>query len=128
MVPDGTCCSCLKLVLYCFHSNISPLTKFLKTQKLKIFAIGRLWLVGLVGRKMAVGISNSFYVVFGQLLAPIPNFIQIRLKTQKLKIFTIDWFWLVRLVIRKMVAATSIIQFLFGWLRIISLLSLNSIG
>ena len=47
-----------------------------------MFAIGRFWLVGLVGRKMGVGISNSFYVVFGPLLAPIPNFIQIGQKTE----------------------------------------------
>ena len=51
-----------------------------------------------IGRKMVVGISNSFYIVFGPLLAPIPNFIQIGLKTQKLKIFTIGRFWLVGLV------------------------------
>ena len=49
-----------------------------KTQKLIIFAIGQFWLVGLVGRKMVVGISNSFYVVFGQ-------------KKQKLKIFAKYW-------------------------------------
>ena len=39
-------------------------------------------MVGLVGEKMVVGISNSFYVVFGPLLAPIPNFIQIGQKTK----------------------------------------------
>ena len=32
-------------------------------------------------------VSNSFYVVFYPILAPIPNFIQIGRKTQKLKIF-----------------------------------------
>ena len=85
-----------------------------KTQKLEIFIFGRFWLVGLVGRKMVVGISNSFYVVFAPLLAPIPNFIQIGQKTRKLEIFTFGRFWLVGLVGRKMVAATSNIQLLPG--------------
>ena len=49
-----------------------------KAQKLKIFAFGRFWLVGVVGQKMAVATSNSIHVLFGPLLAPIPNFIQIR--------------------------------------------------
>ena len=84
-----------------------------KTQ-LKIFIFGRFWLVGLVGRKMVVGISNSFYVVFAPLLAPVPNFIQIGQKTRKLEIFTFGRFWLVGLVGRKMVAATSNIQLLPG--------------
>ena len=53
-----------------------------KIQKLKIFSVGRFWLVGLVGRKMGVGISNSFFLVFAPLLAPMPNFIQIGQKTQ----------------------------------------------
>jgi len=81
-----------------------------KTQKLEIFTFGRFWLVGLVGRKMVVGISNSFYVVFAPSLAPIPNFIQIGGKTRKLKIFNFGRFWLVGLVGRKMIAATSNIQ------------------
>ena len=59
-----------------------------KAQKLEIFIFGRFWLVGLVGRKMAVGILNSVYVVFAPLLAPIPNFIQIGQQTRKLEIFT----------------------------------------
>ena len=59
-------------------------------------------MVGLIGQKMVVGNYNSFCVVFGPLLAPIPNFIQIGQKTQKLKIFTFGRFWLVRLVGRKM--------------------------
>ena len=70
-----------------FGPSLTPIPNFIqigrKTQKLKIFTIGRLWLVGLVGRKMAVGISKSFYVVFAPLLTPIPNFIQIGQKTQK---------------------------------------------
>ena len=78
-----------------------------KTQKLEIFIFGRFWLVGLVGRKMVVGISNSFYVVFAPLLAPIPNFIQIGQKTQKLEIFIFGPFWLVGLVGRKMVVSIS---------------------
>ena len=68
-----------------------------KTHKLEIFTFGQFWLVGLVGRKMVVGISNSFYVVFAPLLAPIPNFIQIGQKTQKLEIFTFGRFWSPRL-------------------------------
>jgi len=59
---------------------------------LKIFAIGQFWLVWLVGQKMVVGISNTFYVVFGPLLAPIPNFIEIGQKPQKLKIFAVGSF------------------------------------
>ena len=42
----------------------------------------RFGLVRLVGQKIVVGISNWFYVVFGSLLAPTPNFIQIGWKTQ----------------------------------------------
>ena len=48
-----------------------------KAQKLKIFAVGRFWLVGPVGQKMVVHISNLFYVVFVPFSAPIPNVIQI---------------------------------------------------
>ena len=81
-----------------------------KTQKLEIFTCGRFRLVGLVGRKMVVGILNSFYVVFTPLLASIPNFIQIGWKTWKLEIFTFGRSWLVGLVGRKMVAATSNVQ------------------
>ena len=72
----------------------------------KKVASGRFWLVELVGRKMAMGISNSFYAVIAPLLAPVPNFIQIGQKTRKLEIFTFDRFWLVGLVGLKMVAAT----------------------
>jgi hypothetical protein len=58
------------LILCCFCTIINPHTKFhpnlkKKTQKLEIFTFGRFWLVGLVGQKMIVGISNSFYVLFG---------------------------------------------------------------
>ena len=58
-----------------------------KALKLKIFAISQFWFVGVVGQKIAVATSNSIYILFGPLLAPIPNFIQIRWKAQKLKIF-----------------------------------------
>ena len=68
-----------------------------------LFTNGRFWLVGLVGRKIIVGILNSFYVVITPLSAPIPNFIQIGQKTQKLEIFTFGRFWLVWLVGRKLV-------------------------
>ena len=74
-----------------------------KTQKHKIFPIGRFWLVGLVGKKMAVATENSFYIIFGPLVASIPNFTQIGQKTQKLEIFPFGQFWLVWLVGRKMV-------------------------
>ena len=85
-------------------------------------------LVRLVGQKMVVGILDSFCVVFAPLLAPIPNFIQIRQKTQKLEIFTFGRFWLVGLVGRKMVAATSKNPLLPGRLWMTSVPSLNSIG
>ena len=43
-------------------SFIIPIPNFIqigrKTQKLKIFAIGRFWSVGLVGRKMVAATSN----------------------------------------------------------------------
>ena len=64
-------------------------------------------LVGPVCQKMFVAISNLFYVVFGPLLAPIPNFIQIGWKTQKLKIYAVARFWLVGPVAQKMVVAIS---------------------
>ena len=35
-----------------------------------IFCIGQFWLVGWVGQKMVVGISNSFYEVFPPLFPP----------------------------------------------------------
>ena len=85
-----------------------------KTQKLEISSLGRFRLVGLVGRKMVVAISNSFYVVFAPLPALIPNFIQIGHKTQKLEIFTFGQFWLVGLVRQKMFTATSNIKLLPG--------------
>ena len=69
-----------------------------ETQKLEIFTFGRFWLVGLVGQKMVVSISNSFYLVFSPCLAPLPNFIQIGRKTWKLEISTFGQFWWVGLV------------------------------
>ena len=74
-----------------------------------------IWLVGLVGQKMIEATSNSFYVVFGPFLAPIPNFVHIGWKAHKLKICTIRQFRLVGLVGQKMAAATSnSIYVLFG--------------
>ena len=67
-----------------------------------------------MGQEMVVAISNLFNVVFGPLLAPMQNFIQIRQKTQKLKIFTVGRFWLVGLVSQKMVVATSNLFDVFG--------------
>merc|ERR1712105_551008 len=70
-----------KLILFCFLPNISPHTKF-NSNRMKNIEVENFhyWsvLVGLVGRKMTVAIANSFYVVFYPILAPIPNFIQIR--------------------------------------------------
>ena len=60
---------------------LAPIPNFIqigqKAQKLKIFTIGRFWMVDVVGQKMAVVISNAFYIVIGPSLAPVPNFIQI---------------------------------------------------
>ena len=54
--------------VFLFHSFspcLAPLPNFIqigqRTRKLEIFTFGRFWLVGLVGRKMVVGILNSFY-------------------------------------------------------------------
>ena len=82
--------------------NLIMLSLENKSHKI-LFTNGRFWLVGLVGRKIIVGILNSFYVVITPLSAPIPNFIQIGQKTQKLEIFTFGRFWLVWLVGRKLV-------------------------
>jgi len=118
-----------KLILCCFGAIIGPHTKFhpnqTKNTEVENFCY---WLVGLVGRKMIVGIPNSFYFVFGLLLAPIPNFIQIGRKTQKLKIFAIGRFWLVGLVGQKMVAATSNIRNLFRGSPMTFVQILNQIG
>ena len=51
------------------------------TRGVNFISSSRLWLVGPVGQKMFKAISNLFYVVFGPLLAPIPNFILIGWKT-----------------------------------------------
>ena len=77
-------------------------------------SISRLWLVRPIGQEMVIAISNLFNVVFGPLLAPMQNFIQIRQKTQKLKIFTVGRFWLVGLVSQKMVVAISNLFYVFG--------------
>ena len=70
-----------KLILCCFLPNSCPHTKFhpnrTKNIEVKRFAIGRLWLVGPVSQKIAVVISNSFYVVFSSILAPKLNLIKI---------------------------------------------------
>ena len=79
---------CHKFILFgravlCFWAKISPHTKFHENQSkntefenfcCQSILVGR---AGLVGQKMVVAISNSFYVVFGPRLAPIPNFIEI---------------------------------------------------
>ena len=86
-------------------------------QKLRIFTISRFWLVSLVGEKIVVAISNSFYVVFEPILAPKPNFIQIGWKMQKLKIFTIGRLWMVRLIGNKIAAISFIFVFFFQKVR-----------
>ena len=55
-----------------------------KTKRLKIFAVSRLWLVGPVSKRIAVFISNSFYVVF--------NF-QTESNQNQLKVYTIGQLW-----------------------------------
>ena len=100
-----------KLILCCFLPNSCPHTKFhpnrTKNIEVKRFAIGRLWLVGPVSQKIAVVISNSFYVAFCPIVVHITNFIQIRLKTQKLKRFAIGWLCLVGLVGQKIAVVIS---------------------
>ena len=69
----------IKLIPCCFCLIISPHTKFhpnrTKNTKLEIFTFGQFWLVGLVGRKMVVGISNLFFFIFeflvGWLVGPV---------------------------------------------------------
>ena len=39
------------------------------------------------GLKMAVALSNSFYVVFCPILAPVPNFIKIQKKNTEVENF-----------------------------------------
>ena len=60
--------SYLKLIVCCFLSNSCPHTKFhqnqTKNKEVNRLAIGWLWLVGPVSQKIAVFISNSFYLVF----------------------------------------------------------------
>ena len=78
MVRDGICVSNSFYVV--FYPILAPIPNFIqigrKIQKLKIFSIGLFWLVGLVGRKMDEGISNSFYVVF-VLVAQLTKTVQV---------------------------------------------------
>ena len=53
-----------------------------------------------------VGISYSFYVIFGPLVAPILIFMKIGQKTQKCKNVAFGRFWLVGLEGQKMVVAS----------------------
>ena len=109
MVDNFSCRLTVSMFMYLF------ITVSKKSQKLKIFAISQFWFVGVVGQKIAVATSNSIYILFGPLLAPIPNFIQIGWKAQKLKIFAIGRFWLVGVVGQKIAVATSnSIYVLFG--------------
>ena len=72
-----------------------------------------------------IGISNLFYVVFGSLLAPTPNFIKIGWKTQKLKIFTKGSQCPMPVCMREI---GSRIRILFRGLTITSVQNLNKIG
>ena len=63
------------------------------------------WVV-VVGQKIAVAISNSFYVVFCPIVVHIPNFIQIGLKTE-VKRFAIGRLWLVGPVSQKIAVVIS---------------------
>ena len=71
MVDNFSCRLTVSMFMYLF------ITVSKKSQKLKIFAIRQFWFVGVVGQKIAVATSNSIYILFGPILAPIPNFIQI---------------------------------------------------
>ena len=57
-----------KLILCCFCSIISTHTKlhpnWMKIGKVENFHFGRFWLVGLVGRKMVVGITPRICCLF----------------------------------------------------------------
>ena len=88
-------------ILFLFH--FQPTYQISSKSDKKQSEICRFWSVGLVGRKMVVGISNSFHLVFVPFLAPQ----QISSKSDKntkLEIFTCGRFRLVGLVGRKMVA------------------------
>ena len=71
MVDNFSCRLTVSMFMYLF------ITVSKKSQKLKIFAISQFSFVGVVGQKIAVATSNSIYILFGPILAPIPNFIQI---------------------------------------------------
>ena len=80
-------CIHFKLILSYFCSVVSSHAKYhpnrtknTGARNLARKSVGRFWLVGQVVRKMIVGISNSFFLIFAPLLAPMPNFIQIRQK------------------------------------------------
>ena len=70
----------------CHHTKFNP--NLTKNTEDKIVTIG-LFLVGQPGRSENGRMHFKLNVVFGQLLAPIPNSIQIAQKTQKLKIVAI---------------------------------------
>ena len=54
-------------------------------------AVCQFWLGGPLDQKMVVGVSYSFPVISGPLIATIPNSIKIGQKTQKLEIFAKYW-------------------------------------
>ena len=67
---------------------------------ISILSISRFWLVGLVGKKMAVAISNSFYVVFLPNFSPHTKFHSNHMKNAEVEIFRywsvlVGRFWLV---------------------------------
>ena len=60
-----------------------------KHRKLKRYAISRLWLVSWVTQKIAIAVSNSFYVVLHPTLLPIKKLYPNRIRFTKVKIFQI---------------------------------------
>ena len=81
-------CRYFKLILCCFWDIISPHTKIhpnrTENTEVKIFAIGRFWLVGLVGRKMVAATSNIRNLFRGLPMTSVPNLNQIGRKLAKL--------------------------------------------
>ena len=58
-----------------------------RTRKLEIFTFGRFWLVGLVGRKMVVGILKSFFSCFCPIISSHTKFHPNRTKNTEVRNF-----------------------------------------
>ena len=89
--------SYLKIILCYFLPYICPHIKFhpnrTKNVEVKKNGYWRFWLAGPVSQKIAVNISNSFYLFFSPIQVPKLNLIKIGCKTQKLKRFVFDRLW-----------------------------------